>query len=73
MVSLVSGTLAGSTYPHLRLCTLRDLCPRPCLTYVHNEVIRGCIQKCQDGVDNEINNNQHSLRSNTKGCGGKTH
>jgi hypothetical protein len=24
-------------------------------------------------VDNEINNNKHSLRSNTKGYGGKTH
>jgi hypothetical protein len=24
-------------------------------------------------VDNEINNNKHSLRSNRKGCGDKTH
>jgi hypothetical protein len=36
--------------------------------------LRGCIQKFQDLVDNEINNNnEHSLRSNTKGYGGKTH
>jgi len=26
-----------------------------------------------DYVDNEINNNKHSLGSNTKGYGGKTH
>jgi hypothetical protein len=32
--------------------------------------IRGCIQKF---VGNEINNNKHSLRSNTKGYGGNTH
>jgi hypothetical protein len=37
--------------------------------------IRRCIQKFPDWVDNEINNNKkkHSLRSNTKGYGGKTH
>jgi hypothetical protein len=41
--------------------------------------LRGCIQKFPDWVDNEINNNnnnnnnKHSLRSNTKGYGGKTH
>jgi hypothetical protein len=31
--------------------------------------------KFQDWIDNEINNNsnEHSLRSNTKGYGGKTH
>jgi hypothetical protein len=35
---------------------------------------RGCIQKFPDWVDNEINNNnKHSLRSNTKGYGGKSH
>jgi hypothetical protein len=36
---------------------------------------RGCIQKFPDWVDNEINNNnnKHSLRSNTKGYGDKTH
>jgi hypothetical protein len=34
---------------------------------------RGSIQKFPDWVDNEINNNKHSLRSNTKGYGGKTH
>jgi hypothetical protein len=36
--------------------------------------VRGCIQKFPEWVDNEIkNNNKHSLRSNTKGYGGKTH
>jgi len=35
--------------------------------------IRGCVQKLPDCVDNEINKNKHSLRSNTKGYGGKTH
>jgi hypothetical protein len=36
--------------------------------------LRGCIQKFPDWVDNEINNNnKNSLRSNTKGYGGKTH
>jgi len=36
-------------------------------------VIRGCIQKLPDWVDNEINNkNKHSLWNNTKGYGGKT-
>jgi hypothetical protein len=35
--------------------------------------VRGCIQKFPDWVDNEINNNnKHSLRSSTKGYGGKT-
>jgi hypothetical protein len=35
---------------------------------------RGCIQKFPDWVDNEIYayKNKHSLRSNTKGYGGKT-
>jgi len=35
--------------------------------------LRRCIQKFPDWVHNEINNNKHSLRSNTKGYGGKTH
>jgi hypothetical protein len=35
--------------------------------------IRGCIQKFPDWVDSEMNNNKHSLSSNTKGYGGKTH
>jgi hypothetical protein len=41
----------------------------------------GCIQKFPDWIDKEINNNnnnnndnnKHSLRSNTKGYGGKTY
>jgi hypothetical protein len=38
-------------------------------------IVRGCILKFPDWVDNiiNINNNKHSLRSNTKGYGGKTH
>jgi hypothetical protein len=41
----------------------------------HTNVVRGCIQKFPDWVDNEIYayNNKHSLRSNIKGYGGKTH
>jgi hypothetical protein len=37
--------------------------------------VRGRIQKFPDWVDNEIcaYNNKHSLRSNTKDYGGKTH
>jgi len=36
--------------------------------------IWGCIQKFPDWLDNKINNNnKHSLRSNTKGYGNKTH
>jgi hypothetical protein len=35
--------------------------------------IREGIQKFPDWVDNEINNNKHLLRSNTKGYGSKTH
>jgi len=35
--------------------------------------VREYIQKFPDWVDNEINNNKHSLRNNTKGYGGKTH
>jgi len=33
---------------------------------------KGWSQKFPDWVDNEINNNKHTLRSNTKGYGGKT-
>jgi hypothetical protein len=41
---------------------------------LHLQRIRGCIQNFPDCVDNEINsNNKQSLRSNTKGYGGKTH
>jgi hypothetical protein len=38
-------------------------------------MIRGCIQKIPDWVDKKIYayNNKHSLRSNTKCYGGKTH
>jgi hypothetical protein len=40
----------------------------------HTRARTSCIQKFPDWVDNEINNsNKHSLRSNTKGDGSKTH
>jgi len=41
----------------------------------NKDVIRGCIQKFPDWVDNEIHayKNNHSLRINTKGYDGKTH
>jgi hypothetical protein len=43
------------------------------MEYTHLQ-LRNCIQKFPDWVDNEINyNNKHSLRSNTKGYGDKTH
>jgi hypothetical protein len=43
-------------------------------THTHTNT-RGGIQKFPDSVDNEIHayNNKQSLRSNTKGYGGKTH
>jgi hypothetical protein len=39
------------------------------------EALRGCIQKFPEGIDNEIHAYlwYYSLRSNTKGYGGKTH
>jgi hypothetical protein len=45
----------------------------PIQDIVHN--IWRCIEKFPDWVDNEIYayNNKQSLRSNTKGYGGKTH
>jgi hypothetical protein len=45
------------------------------LTAVIELILQGCIQKFPDWVDNEIYvyNNKHSLRSNTKCYGGKTH
>jgi len=48
-------------------------------TSIHNATIysgiRECIQKFPDWADNEIYayKNEHSLRSNTKGYGGKTY
>jgi len=44
-------------------------CPEPVKANVH-----GCIQKFPDWANNEMNNNnKHSLGSNTKGYGCKTH
>jgi hypothetical protein len=43
---------------------------------LRSSLIRGCIQKFPNWVDNEINlnnNNKNSLKSNTKGYSGKTH
>jgi hypothetical protein len=48
--------------------------PEHCIWMLYIGVIGGCIQKFPDWVDDEINNdNNLSLRSNTKGYGGKTH
>jgi hypothetical protein len=44
--------------------------------YQIRTAVRGCIEKSPDWVENEIihaYNNKHSLRSNAKGYGGKTH
>jgi hypothetical protein len=46
------------------------------LNIMNGEHVQGCIQTFPNWVDYEINNNnknKHSLRSNTKGYGGKTH
>jgi len=42
-------------------------------SYKQKSLLRWCVQKFPHWADNEINNNKHSLRSNTKGYGGKTH
>jgi hypothetical protein len=59
--------LTSTALSHNFYTSMSRKMPRRCL--------RGCIQKFQDWVDNEIQayNNKHSLRSNTKGYGGKTH
>jgi hypothetical protein len=43
--------------------------------FMYPRVVRGCIQKFPDWVDNEIYacNNKLALRINTKGYGDKTH
>jgi hypothetical protein len=47
---------------------------RLCFTEMKALHIQGCIQKFPGWVNNEINmNDKHSLRSNTKGYGGKPH
>jgi hypothetical protein len=52
-----------------KICNRRTYATSPLCTVF----IRGCTQKFPDWVDNEIYayNNKHSLRSNSKGCGGK--
>jgi len=52
-----------SSFPSVDLPTFRK------------NAIQVCTQKFPDSVDNETYtyNNQHSLRSNTKGYGGKPH
>jgi hypothetical protein len=55
---------------------MRVTCPTHLILLDLETLMRGCIQKFPDWVDNEINNNnnnKHSLRSNTKGYGGETH
>jgi hypothetical protein len=66
-------------------CIVNDPGPIPSTCHSHtyfirsilmlSSRIRGCIQKFPDSVNNEINNNKykHSLGSNTKVYGGKTH
>jgi len=56
------------------LCTLnvnvdskQVLCYFSYLIVRAGHYIRGCNQNFPDWVDNEITNNRHSLRSNTKG------
>jgi hypothetical protein len=45
-----------------------------CTPHLEDIDIRGRIRKFPDWIDNEINNdNKHSLRSDTKSYGGKTH
>jgi hypothetical protein len=41
----------------------------------YRDSVRGCIQKFPDWIDNELYayKNKHSMRSNTKGYGCKTH
>jgi len=55
---------------------------KPCLkvkthttigTFIIFVCVRGCIQKFPDWVDNEVNSNKYSLRSNTRCYGDKTH
>jgi hypothetical protein len=41
--------------------------------YVNALCVCVCIEKFPDKVDNEINNNKHSLGSNTRCYGGETH
>jgi hypothetical protein len=54
----------------VKVCKEVSTLGSPCGT-----TVRGCIQKFPDWDDNEIYayNNKQSLRSNTKGYGGKTH
>jgi len=58
-------TVTGYVGPYLHI--------REAMILSEVATLRGCIQKFPDGVDNEINNNKHSLRSNTEGYGDKTH
>jgi hypothetical protein len=55
----------------MKLATHLNLAPR---LRMRGAILR-CIQKFSDRVDNEIYayNNKHSLRSNIKGYGNKTH
>jgi hypothetical protein len=57
------------------VCVCVYVCIYVCTYACARACIRGCIQKFPDWIKNEINNNnnKHSLRSNTKGYGDKTH
>jgi len=71
----VQNLQPGWFYRHVRKWSIRlhwnNVRITRCLRYYYS--IRGCIQNFPDWLDNEINNNKYSLRSNTKGYGGKTH
>jgi hypothetical protein len=43
------------------------------VTAMTNLQVQGCTQKFPDRVDNKINKNKHSFRSNMKDYGGKIH
>jgi hypothetical protein len=68
-MSTGSSFLEGKAGRSVQLTTHLHLAPRWRIT------IRGGIHKFPDWVDNEIYayNNKHSLRSDTKGYGGRTH
>jgi hypothetical protein len=69
--SVISRIMALLT----RLFLYRNPRVTRCVELGRRKYVRGYIQKFPDWVYNEIfaYNSKHSLRSNTKGCGGKSH
>jgi hypothetical protein len=68
----LSGGLSSSVVP---LCSANTANTSSVFRHACGLEVRECIQKFPDWVDNEIYayNNKQSLRSDTKGYGGKTH